>query len=152
MLSKERQEELMRVVINEVDEAIKERDNPFACILVDCAGNMLCKARNKQNTTKDRTAHAEIVLIRDATRKLNKNKLNGFAVMSSTEPCSMCTSALIKAGINTIYYGAPMDKGNNPFIRVEEIAKKSNFLVTTVGGILSEECISQVFKIRRESI
>lgn len=151
MLSKEKQEELMHIVTSEVDEAIKEGDNPFACVLIDDAGNILCRARNKQNTTKDRTAHAEIVLIQVATRKLNKSKLIGFAVMSSTEPCSMCASALIKAGINTIYYGAPMDKGNNPFIRVEEIAKKSNFSVTIVGGILAEECINQVYKIRRES-
>lgn len=151
MLTKERQNELMRGLIKEVEENIKVGNNPFACFLIGQHGDIVCKGRNLQNSTKDRTAHAEIVLIRKATKQLGRDKLDGYSIISNSEPCSMCISALIKAGINTIYYGAPMDKGNNPFIHAEEIAIKSNFPVIIIGGILEKECMEQIYNLRKEN-
>ena len=65
-IEKEKIEEIMRLVIKEVDIAIKEGNSPFAAFLLDNAGNVLYKAHNTSNTDIDPTAHAEINLIRMA--------------------------------------------------------------------------------------
>ena len=65
MLSKDKLSELMKVAMK---EAVKKGDYPFASLLVDKNGTTIETGRNSQNT-KDRTAHAEIVLMRKATKK-----------------------------------------------------------------------------------
>ena len=65
-----------RLVIEEVDIAIKDGNSPFAAFLLDKEGNILYKAHNTSNTDIDPTAHAEINLIRNACRDLKTKKLN----------------------------------------------------------------------------
>lgn len=147
MIPRKKLVELMKVAIGEAEKACTAGNWPFASLLVDKNGLLIAIGRNSQNS-EDRVAHAEISMIRLATKQLHTSKLSGFEVISTSEPCSMCVSALIKAGIDTIYYGAPLDKGNNPFIRAVEIASRSNFPVTVIGGILEKECKEQVRKVR----
>jgi len=149
-LSKRKQQALMKKLISYVDSTIQKGENPFACFLLDEKGKIVMRSHNKQNSMKDRTAHAEVSLIRKASKKLGTFYFKEYSIMCNCEPCSMCSSLLIKAKIKTIYYGAPMDKGNDPYLPAEEIMKYSKHKIKIIGGILEESCKKQIYEKRRE--
>ena len=112
---------LMELVQQEVGVAIAEGNSPFASVLTDQERNIIAKARNQQNTLNDPTAHSEILLLREAGKKLNTRKLKGYKIIVNAEPCSMCMSTIVKAYVEEVYYGAPQEDGNNPDIRADFI-------------------------------
>ena len=76
---------------------------PFGCVVVK--DNMIvAEGSNKVTFSNDPTAHAEIVAIRDACKKLNTFKLSGCEIYTSCEPCPMCLSAIYWSHIDRIYY------------------------------------------------
>ena len=88
---------------------------PFGCVVVK--GNMIvAEGSNKVTFSNDPTAHAEIVAIRDACKKLNTFNLSGCDIYASCEPCPMCLSAIYWSHIDNIYYANTRDD-----------AKKINF-------------------------
>ena len=88
---------------------------PFGCVVVK--DNMIvAEGSNKVTFSNDPTAHAEIVAIRDACKKLNTFKLSGCEIYTSCEPCPMCLSAIYWSHIANIYYANTRDD-----------AKKINF-------------------------
>jgi len=149
MISKSKQESLMRQVIQETKKSITDSDNPFAALLVDINGKVIVKAHNSQVSLNDRTAHAEVVLVRKACRKLKKFYLDGYSVFLISEPCSMCSSLLVKAKVDAIYYGSRLDSGNDPLIHVEAIIKQAKHQPKIYGGILENECQSLVSLFRK---
>lgn len=90
-------------------EAIKNGNHPFGAILV-LDGKIVLSAINQVTTKNDVTAHAELELIRDAQKILNKSELARSIMYTSTEPCAMCFGASIWAGIGTIVYGCSAEK------------------------------------------
>lgn len=149
MIPKSKQESLMRSVLRETQKAIDKKNSPFAAFLVDSTGKVIIKAHNSQVTKNDRTAHAEVVLVRKACRKLKSFYLNGYSVFVISEPCSMCSSLLIKAKVDAIYYGAKLDKGNDPLIHVEEIVRLAKQKPQVYGGILQKDCESLISSVRK---
>ena len=88
---------------------------PFGCVVVK--DNMIvAEGSNKVTFSNDPTAHAEIVAIRDACKKLNTFNLSGCDIYASCEPCPMCLSAIYWSHIANIYYANTRDD-----------AKKINF-------------------------
>ena len=88
---------------------------PFGCVVVK--DNMIvAECSNKVTFSNDPTAHAEIVAIRDACKKLNTFNLSGCDIYASCEPCPMCLSAIYWSHIDNIYYANTRDD-----------AKKINF-------------------------
>ena len=77
---------------------------PFGAVVVDKNGNVIGKGNNKVLLTKDPTAHAEVVAIRDACSNLNSYDLSDCTIYSTSEPCPMCLSAIIWSNIKNIYY------------------------------------------------
>lgn len=147
MLSKQEQEKLMKLVIKEAQRALENGDNLFAAVLLDSEGNIVEIARNMQNSA-DRTQHVKVVLVGKSSKKLHKLYLEGYSVIVNSEPCSMCISLLIKTKIDTVYYGAPLDEDNDPFISSEEIAQRAKHKVRLVGGILEKECQNIISTVR----
>ena len=89
-----------------LNNAINNSDGgPFGAIIVDKNGNIIADGNNKVLKENDPTAHAEIVAIREACRKLNTYDLTGCTLYTSCEPCPMCLSAIIWANIKEVYYG-----------------------------------------------
>jgi guanine deaminase len=73
-------------------------------------GNMIAEAANQVTSTKDPTAHAEILAIREACAKLGAFDLQGCEIYTSCEPCPMCLGAIYWARISRIYFaGAAAD-------------------------------------------
>jgi len=96
--------EFMDVAIDLSDDNFdKNYGGPFgACIVKD--GKIIGKGINRVIKNNDPTAHAEIVAIRDACKKLETHDLSGCELYTSCYPCPMCLSAIIWANIKKVYY------------------------------------------------
>ena len=82
----------------------KKKGGPFGAVIIDKSGNIVAKGNNMVLKNNDPTAHAEIVVIREACKKLNTYDLSNYILYTSCEPCPMCLSAIIWANIKEIYY------------------------------------------------
>lgn len=97
----------MREAIEASRDALRAGDEPYGASLVSSAGDLLMVARNRQHTDRDLTAHAEMVLVRQAQAALGAAALRGATVYASGEPCAMCSGALFWAGVARVVYAAP---------------------------------------------
>ena len=99
----------MRRAIDASVAALDAGDMPYGAALVSAQGDMLMVAGNRQVTSGDCTAHAEVVLIREASARLGPAALRGATVYASGEPCAMCSGALFWAGVRRVVYAASTD-------------------------------------------
>jgi tRNA(Arg) A34 adenosine deaminase TadA len=76
---------------------------PFGCVIVK-DGEIVAEGHNKVTSTNDPTAHAEVVAIREACRKLETFQLDGCTIYTSCEPCPMCFGAIYWARPKLVYY------------------------------------------------
>ena len=81
------------------------RGGPFGVVIVK-GGQVLAEGANSVTSSNDPTAHAEIVAIREACRKLKTFQLDGCEIYSSCEPCPMCVGAIYWARAARVFYGA----------------------------------------------
>lgn len=149
MIDKVQQENLMKIVMEEVDIAISEENSPFAAILIDNQGNIIGKAHNTAKTQNNPILHAEINLITEVCRKLNTRDLSEYCLMSNAWSCSMCMSASIKAKIKNFIFGAPSEDNMNPNITVFDIKKKAKGDINITIGVLEKECKAQIEEARK---
>lgn len=99
----------MRRAIDASLASLDAGDMPYGAALVSAQGEMLHVAGNRQVTSGDCTAHAEVVLIREASARLGPAALRGATVYASGEPCAMCSGALFWAGVRRVVYAASTD-------------------------------------------
>ena len=151
-LSIDKKEELMRLVMQEVDEAIKEGNSPFGAILIDENGNIIEKAHNTAKSMGNPVLHAEINLISKACKKLHTMDLSDYCIMSNAWSCSMCMSACIKAKIQNYIYGAPSEETMNPNVTIFDIKDKSKTELNIEIGILENECRLQIDNARKKDL
>lgn len=98
-------DKFMEVAIKEALLGVeKKRGGPFGAVVVK-DGQIIGKGHNNVSGTKDPSAHAEIIAIREASKVLNDFDLSGCDIYTTCEPCSMCLGAIIWAKIDRIYYG-----------------------------------------------
>ena len=96
----------MQKAKNNAQEGIsKNEGGPFGAIIVDKEGNIISNGNNKVIKNTDPTAHAEIIAIREACKKLKTYDLSEYILYTSCEPCPMCLSAIIWSNIKKVYYG-----------------------------------------------
>jgi tRNA(adenine34) deaminase len=79
---------------------------PVGAVLVGPAGEVLALDGNRTRELSDPTAHAEIMVIREAARRLGSERLTGCDLYVTLEPCAMCAAAIAAARIGRLYYGA----------------------------------------------
>ena len=84
-------------------ESANSKGGPFGCVIVK-NNEIIAEGNNQVTANNDPTAHAEIVAIRNACKKLNSFFLNGCDLYTSCEPCPMCLSAIYWSHIDNIYY------------------------------------------------
>ncbi len=95
--------EFMKRAIELSVESVKKGGGPFGCVVVK-NNKIIAEGSNKVTSSKDPTAHGEIVAIREACKKINNFSLSGFELYSSCEPCPMCLSAIYWARIDKVYF------------------------------------------------
>ena len=92
----------------------------------------------------DPSSHAEVRAIRKATRRLKKLSLAGYTLYTTCEPCPMCMSAALWAGLDRVVYGATIEDANRHcnqiLIPATEVAARSDMNCIVDGPILRDEC------------
>ncbi len=130
----------MEMALEAARQAESLGDVPIGAVLVDPNGVVLAVAGNRIIQDNDPTAHAEMVVLREAAKKLSTPRLVGCALYVTLEPCPMCAQAISFARIKTLYFGAWDPKGggvdHGPQIFNQPTCHhKTKFF----GGILAEE-------------
>ena len=96
----------MNIAKQNAERGIKEKEGgPFGAVIVDKDEKIIANGNNQVLKQNDPTAHAEMVAIRNACKKLGKYDLSGYTLYTSCEPCPMCLSAIIWSNIKEVYYG-----------------------------------------------
>ncbi len=116
-------------------------DVPIGCVLIDARGDVIARGRNEREKTKDPTAHAEIVALREASKKLGSWRLEGVTAVVTLEPCAMCAGAFVNARIGHVVYGCDDQKAGavtTLFAIGRDPRLNHRFEVTR--GVLEEEC------------
>ena len=104
-----RDEHFMRLALREAERAIEHDDVPIGCVVV-CEGEVIAAAPNERELRGDPTAHAEILALREASRRLGGWRLDGVVLYVTLEPCAMCAGAIVLARLPRVVYGAPDPK------------------------------------------
>ena len=133
-------------------QTAQEKDEvPIGAVVVK-GNKIISHGYNKSITLKDSTAHAEIVAIRKACKKLNNYRLNDCSVYVTIEPCSMCIGALILARIKNLYFGAKDIKAGACGSVLDISKLKLNHKINVYSGLLEQDCatiIKKFFKNKR---
>lgn len=139
----------MKIAKENAENGIKNKDGgPFGAVILDKDGNIIANGNNKVLKTNDPTAHAEVVAIRKACKKLNTYDLSDCTLYTSCEPCPMCLSAIIWANIKDVYYGCTKEDAGNIGFRddvIYDYLKGKNRDLIHLNCLDREECI-KIFK------
>lgn len=144
----------MREAVKAAIEAGKLDEVPIGACLIDGEGNLLAVAGNRTITDNDPTAHAEILVLREAAARINNYRLTDATVYTTIEPCAMCAGALVNSRIKRLVYGAADER----FGAVRTIFNicdnpQLNHRIEVVSGVLEEECralVQEFFRKKRE--
>ncbi len=136
---------LMLEALAEADAAAAAGDVPVGAVVVDAAGQIVGRGRNRRELDQDPTAHAEVDAIRAAARLLGHWRLEGATVYVTLEPCPMCAGALVNARVARLVYGCPDPKAgavDTLFSIGRDLRLNHRFVVT--AGVLADEGAAQL--------
>lgn len=138
-------DKFMKFANENAKRGIKNGDGgPFGAIILDENLNIIANGNNKVLKNNDPTAHAEIVAIREACKKLNTYDLSKCILYTSCGPCPMCLSAIIWANIKTVYYGCTKEDAGEIGFRddiIYDYLKGKNTKLINLKQLDRQECI-----------
>ena len=142
----------MKSAINEALKAVKKDEVPIGAVIV-IDGVIIARAHNLMEKTQLATAHAEILAINKACKKLKSWRLENAEMYVTVEPCAMCAGAIVNARIKKLYFGAYEQKSGCaeskfPVLTESGLNHKTEF----IGGVEREKCeniIKNYFKGKR---
>lgn len=130
----------MQKALDEAQKAFTADEVPVGCVIVK-GGKIIARAHNKRETMQDATAHAEILCITKACKKLGTFRLCDCEMYVTLEPCPMCAGAVINARMGKVFFGA-YDKKAGCCGTLYNICADSRFnhRAEVEGGIMEEQC------------
>ena len=151
-IAAETDEHWMRQALAAAREARNCGEVPVGTCVVN-GDTLIAVTGNRTRTDCDPTAHAEIVALRQAARKLGNYRLAGVDVYSTIEPCAMCAGALIQARVRRLIYGAPDERAGAVYSRFRICDTEFlNHRIEVRAGVLEDECralMQDFFRSRR---
>jgi len=126
-------------------------DIPVGAVVVK-NGKILAARHNEREVRKEVSAHAEILVLNDAAKKLDNRRLGECDLYVTLEPCPMCAWAILNSGVKNVYFGA-YDTNYGAFGGALNLSLYGNFKTKIFGGIMEEECgklIKDYFKSIRK--
>jgi tRNA(adenine34) deaminase len=147
-------EPAMRLALAEAAAAgLRAQDVPVGAVILDEAGTVIARARNRREVDRDPTAHAEVVAIRQAARALGSWRLTGLTLVVTLEPCTMCAGAVTAARLARVVYGAEDPKAGAVGSLWDVLRDtRLNHRPEVIGGVLAAECgdlLREFFAARR---
>lgn len=142
----------MREALRAARRAPAHRDVPIGAVVVK-EGLVVARARNRREVDHDPTAHAEVLVLRRAARRLGSWRLDGCTLYVTLEPCAMCAGAIVLSRLPRLVYGAADPKAG--FVgSLGDLCRDArlNHRVTVEAGVLGEECgtiLKEFFRERR---
>lgn len=143
----------MDMALAQARDAASRGEVPVGAVIVR-DGEIIAKAGNRTRELNDPTAHAEMLVIREAAKALQSERLAGCDLYVTLEPCAMCAGAIMHARISRVIYGA-RDAKTGVHGSVVDLfgVERLNHHATVEGGVLAEECsamLSAFFAGRRK--
>lgn len=134
--------EYMNLAYEEAKKAYKEGEVPVGCVIIK-GEEVIARAHNKTVFTSDKTAHAEMLALKEAMAVLGSSILKGCELYVTLEPCPMCAYSMLNLGIRKVVFGAS-DETFGSFGSYINLASKFKN-VHVYGGIEEEKC-EQILK------
>ena len=143
-------EDFMRLALKEAEKARKIDEVPVGCVIVR-DGKVIARGHNLKEKRMQANAHAEMIAIQKAAKKLNNWCLDDCDLYVTLEPCMMCTGAIILYRIRNLYYGTTDPKGGctDTLIQIKQI-RHLNHHPNVTSGILQPECAQILTSFFRE--
>ena len=144
---------LMQQAILLAKETAIKGDVPVGALVVDESGNVVGQGANLREQDNDPTAHAEIVAIRSAAKKLGNYRLDDLTMVVTLEPCGMCAGAIAQSRIKKLVFGS-FDEKYGAVGSVWDLLRDSRAIYKpeVLSGVLENECaklLSDFFTTKR---
>ena len=134
-----RDEYFMRLALREAERAVEHDDVPIGAVVVH-AGEVLAAAANERELRSDPTAHAEMLVLREASEKLGGWRLLDTVLYVTLEPCAMCAGAIVLARVPRVVYATADPKAGAAGSVLDLLAEpRLNHRPSVAGGLLAEE-------------
>ena len=145
----------MRRALALAEQAEAEGEVPVGAVLVR-DGEIIGEGWNRPIASQDPTAHAEILALRAAARRVDNYRLPGSTLYVTLEPCVMCAGAIIHARVERLVFGAADPKGGAAGGRFDLLPSDGRFnhRVSCEGGLFREQCgalLRAFFRRRRKA-
>lgn len=138
-------QDYMREALAEARKAYAMGEIPIGAVLVH-EGQIISRHHNRREIDHDATAHAEMLVIREACELLSRWRLTGCSLYVTIEPCPMCAGAIINSRLDKVVYGSSDYKGGAVESLFNVLGHPGlNHEPVVVAGVLSDEC-SQIMK------
>ena len=151
-MDEKQQEKFMRLAIKQALKAQQLDEVPIGAVIV-VDGKVIARAHNLMEKTQLATAHAEILAINKACKKLKSWRLDNAEMFITVEPCAMCAGAIANARIKKVYFGAYESKSGCAVSKYPVLSDNGlNHTTEFVGGVEQEVCASIIknyFKAKR---
>ncbi len=136
-------DQFMKIAFEEAKASLREGNHGFGAVVVS-EGMIIAKAHDQEESEADPTSHAELDAIRLASQRLGKN-LEGCLLVATHEPCPMCTTAAIWAGIKDVSFGYSIPEAiaegrERINLTCQEIFARAGITVTVHAGVMHEQC------------
>ncbi len=146
-------EKYMREALRQAGKAEALWEVPIGCVIVR-DGKIIARGYNRRNTDKSTLAHAELIAVKKAAKKLGDWRLEGCTMYVTLEPCQMCAGALVQARIDEVVIGCMNPKAGCAGSVLNLLDNRAfNHQVKITRGVLEEECsgmLSSFFSRLRE--
>ena len=132
---------LMQQAISLAKETANKGDVPVGALVVEDSGNLVGQGANLREQDNDPTAHAEIVAIRNAAKKLGSYRLDDLTMVVTLEPCGMCAGAIAQSRIKRLVFGS-FDEKYGAVGSVWDLLRDSRavYKPEVISGILATDC------------
>jgi len=146
----------MRIALEAAQAAAAAGETPVGAVVVDpTSGEVIAVGANQPIGAHDPTAHAEIVALREAARKLGNYRLTGLTLVVTLEPCAMCAGAISHARIGRLVFGALDAKGGAVVSGPRFFEQPTcHWRPQVEGGVLADESSAMLrgfFQARRKA-
>jgi tRNA(adenine34) deaminase len=141
----------MALALAQARRAAEKGEVPVGAVIVK-DGVVIARGYNRPIGLNDPTAHAEIIALRKAARKLGNYRLTGCDLYVTVEPCAMCLGAALNARIRNLIYGADDPKAGAVHSLLSFPIEKTNHRMAVTGGVLAAEAaalLKSFFRSRR---